>query len=131
MFKISESTAIALHSIIYIANREGKTIPLKEIETRFNISGNHLSKVLQRLKKEGFIKSVKGPKGGFSIVPKYKNLTFLDIYELMEGKIQQHACLFNSHPNNCQNCIMGNLIQDTNNNIINFMKNKKITDVSL
>ncbi len=131
MFKISESTAIALHSMIYIVNREDKIIPLKEIAGKFNISEHHLSKVLQRLSKEGFIKSVKGPKGGFSITNEYKNITFLEIYEMMEGKIKRQNCLFNSNPNSCDKCIMNNLIDDMNEKLIDFMKNRKISDVML
>lgn len=131
MFKISESTAIALHSMIYIANREDKVIPLKEIAEKFNISEHHLSKVLQRLSKEGFIKSVKGPKGGFSIVHEHKNITFLEIYEMMEGKIKRQNCLFNSNPNSCDTCIMNNLIDEMNGKLIDFMKNRKISDVVL
>ena len=131
MFKICESTAIALHSMIYIANRKDKIVPLKEIAEKFNISEHHLSKVLQRLAKEGFIKSSKGPKGGFSIVNEYKNITFLEIYEIMEGKIKRQNCLFNSNPNNCEKCIMNNLIDEMNEKLIDFMKNRKISDVVL
>ncbi len=131
MFKLPESTAIALHSMTYIANREDKIITLKEIAVKFNISEHHLSKVLQRLVKEGLIKSAKGPKGGFSIVHEYKNITFLEIYEMMEGKIKRQNCLFNSNPNSCYNCIMNNLIDDINEKLVDFMKNRKITDVVL
>lgn len=131
MFKISESAAIALHSMIYIANRENEIIPLKEIAEKFNISEHHLSKVLQRLTKEGFIKSVKGPKGGFSIISEYKNISFLEVYEMMEGKIKRQTCLFNSNPNCCEKCIMNNLIDEMNEKLVDFMKNRKITDVLL
>jgi Rrf2 family transcriptional regulator, nitric oxide-sensitive transcriptional repressor len=131
MFKFSEATAIAIHSMIYITNREGKIISLKEIAEKFKISDNHLSKVLQRLVKSGLITSTKGPNGGFSIVSEYKNTTFLEIYEIIEGKIKKHSCLFNSNPNSCQNCIMNDLIDKIDDEFIKYMKNHKISDFSL
>ena len=78
--------AIALHSMIYIANRENELCTVKDIAEKFSISENHLSKVLQRLVKCGLLISVKGPKGGFSILSEAKNTTFMEINKLIEGK---------------------------------------------
>lgn len=131
MFKVSEAMAIALHSLIYIAGKGEKLTSLKEIAEKFKISEHHLSKVLQRLVKEGVITSVKGPKGGFLIVPEYKDMTFMKIYEIMEGKVKKHSCLFDSHANDCQECVMGNLIDQINDEFTSYMKNNKISDFKL
>ncbi len=131
MFKISESASIALHSMVYIANRDNQVIPLREISGKFNISEHHLSKVLQRLSKGGFIKSIKGPKGGFSIVPEFKNLTFLDVYEVIEGKVDRQQCLFNNHPHHCEKCIMNNLIDEINQRFISYMETHRLLDSKL
>lgn len=131
MIKISEATAIALHSMIYIANRADKACSVKEIAEKFNISENHLSKVLQRLVKSGFLNSVKGPKGGFSIIPQYKDTSFMSIYKTIEGDVQATTCLFNSNKNDCTTCIMSNLIYKINNEFIEYMENNKISDFVL
>lgn len=131
MFKISEAMAIALHSVIYIANKDNKVTSLKEIAQKFKISEYHLSKVLQRLVKEGVITSIKGPHGGFLTVPEYKNMTFLEVYEIMEGKIKKHNCLFNSGTGDCKNCIMSNLIDKINEEFIDYLRNNKISDFKL
>lgn len=131
MFKMSEAAAIALHAAIYIVNRENEVCSLKEIAEKFNISDNHLSKVLQRLVKLGILTSTKGPKGGFSIVPEYKNMTFLEIYEIIEGKIQKHNCIFTSNHSDCSKCIMSNLVERINNEFVDYMKSHKISDFVL
>lgn len=131
MLKISEATAIALHSIIYIAGKGVKVTSLKEIAEKFKISEHHLSKVLQRFVKEGVLTSVKGPSGGFSIVSRFKNMSFLEIYEIMEGKIGTHSCLFSSHAESCDSCIMGDLIKRINGEFYQYMKEHKISDFSL
>lgn len=128
MIKLSEATAIALHSMIYLTNRENEIVSLKEIADRFKISENHLSKVLQRLVKAGYLISHKGPKGGFSIVSKIKNITFMQVYEITEGRFQEQECLFNSLQSNCPNCIMNNLIKRINHEFVSYMKNNKISD---
>ena len=130
MLKISEATAIALHSLIYIAGKGDKVSSLKEIAEKFKISEHHLSKVLQRFVKEGVLTSIKGPNGGFSIVSKFKDMSFLDIYEIMEGKIGTHTCIFNSHSEGCENCIMSDLVKRTNNEFNKYMKEHKISDFS-
>lgn len=131
MIKFSEATAIALHSMIYITNREDDSVSLKEIAKRFKISENHLSKVLQRLVKAGYLVSSKGPKGGFKIVKEKKSATFLEIYEIIEGKVSQQTCLFSSEIAECRQCIMGNLIPNLNKEFTDYMQKHKITDFSI
>ena len=131
MFKVSEAVAISFHAMIYIANRENQTCLLKEIAEKFNVSDHHLSKVLQRFVKLGILKSAKGPKGGFSIVSKYKDITLLEIYEIIEGKIIKHNCIFSSNKGNCSKCIMNNLLERMNDEFIEYMKNHKISDFAL
>lgn len=131
MIKISEATAIALHSMIYMANRKDKVISLKEIAKTFEISENHLSKVLQRLVKAGVLHSEKGPKGGFVIVSGCENMTYLQVYEIIEGRLQESTCLFSSSKKNCSNCIMSNLVNKLNDEFRDYMENHKISDFKL
>ncbi len=127
MFKFSEATAIALHSIIYINNKKDVCC-VTEISHKYSISKNHLSKVLQRFVKEGILKSVMGPKGGFEINDKYKNMTFMQVYEIFEGKYKSHKCLFNNKVGNCKKCIMSDLISNIENKFVGYMKSTKISD---
>ena len=127
MLRLSEGTAIALHSIVYI-NNASHPATVKEISTKFGISDNHLSKVLQRLVREGILVSEKGPKGGFSIKNEYKNMSLLDVYEIFEGKFKCHRCLFNDGDGVCEKCIMSDFVENMDKAFINYMSNKKISD---
>ena len=128
IIKISEATAIALHSMIYICNKDEATSSVKEISQQFKVSDNHLSKVLQRLVKAGYLLSSKGPKGGFVISKEHKDATFLEIYELIEGKNQSSNCLFANGPCQGDQCIMGGLTTKINTEFENYFKNTKISD---
>jgi len=161
MFKISEATAIALHSMIYISGAgskgvksksvksksvkskgvksksvkseggEADLVPLKSIAKQFEISEHHLSKVLQRLVKAGFLESAKGPKGGFKISPDKADATFLEIYEVIEGKMENSSCLFPSRVSSCQDCIMGDFLKKASKDFYNYLKNKKLSDFKI
>ena len=132
MIQLSEATAIAIHAMIFMANRNTDTPhSLKEIAKTFSISENHLSKVLQKLVKAGYLVSIKGPKGGFKICEGKNNATLMEIYEAIEGKYTPKNCLFASkHLTSCC-CIMKPLISSINNTFEDFMNNKRIDDLKL
>ena len=130
MIKLSEGTAIALHSIVYIRNKGGPAT-VKEISTKFGISDNHLSKVLQRFVKEGILVSEKGPKGGFAIKDNYKEMSLLFVYEIFEGKFECRRCLFSSGDRKCTECIMSDFITSMDNQFIKYMSTKKISDFQM
>lgn len=131
MIELTEATAIAIHAMIYICNRGDDTVSLKEISEHFEISPNHLSKVLQRLVKAGYLISIKGPKGGFKISQNKKNATLLDIYEVIEGKFTPKNCLFSSKKINSCCCIMKPMLTTINNTFIDFMSTHKINNIKL
>lgn len=131
MIKFSEATAIALHAMIYLANRKDKVVPVGEISGAFRISSNHLSKLLQRLAKAGYLISFKGPKGGFQIAPKKINATFMEIYEMIEGKQCRQTCIFASRQRKCKNCIMGGIIPKVNKELADYMASRRLTDFNI
>lgn len=131
MFKMSEASAIALHSMVYLSCRSNQFVSLHAISERFKISPNHLSKILQRLVKCGFITSSKGSSGGFKILPKKKNSSFLQVYYAIEGKQKLSNCIFQSRKINCHNCIMGCFVKNINRDFIQYLKKTKISDFSL
>lgn len=128
IIKLSEATAIALHSMIYICKKENETSSVKEIAQVFQISDNHLSKVLQRLVKAGYLISSKGPKGGFIVDEQHRNATFLEIYEIIEGKFSSSTCLFNRKPCQGEECILGSFVSKINQEFIEYFTKKRISD---
>ena len=129
MIQISEASAIALHSVVYISIKDFAS--LKDIAERFDVSSNHLSKVLQRLVKAGYLISVKGPKGGFQICSGKEEAALIDIYEVIEGKFIPKNCLFAFKKINSCCCIMKPLLTSINNTFVDFMSNHKINNVKL
>jgi Rrf2 family protein len=96
-----------------------------------SFSKNHLAKILQRLVKSNYIKSVRGPKGGFVLNKDSKKINLLEIYELIEGSLEQSKC--NIHGGKCQfgHCIFGNFGEKFTNEFRDYLKNKTIYELTL
>jgi len=127
LLKISEAASIGLHAMIILANHPNELVSVKDIAMQLDISGNHLSKVLQRLVKSELVVSIKGSKGGFKLAKKPEDVTFLEIYEAIDGKFKPSSCLLNKV--GCvHKCIMGELVGSINKQVEDFFKNTKLTD---
>lgn len=127
ILKISEAASIALHAMIILAQKKDGLVSVKDIAGQLKISGNHLSKVLQRLVKAELIVSIKGNKGGFKLAKNPETINFLEIYEVIDGKFKPSACLLNK-PSCIHQCIMGDLTNSINKQVENFFKNTKLAD---
>lgn len=118
---LSEAGFIALHSLILIARSE-KPLNVLEISEITGSSKHHVAKVLQRLAKENFLLSQRGPTGGFSLKKKPSEITFLQIYEAIEGKIEIANCPFNRQICPFDKCILNNVTNRMTIEFVNYMK---------
>ena len=84
---LSEAASLAIHAMVIIG-RSGNTINAQLMAQRMHSSRNHLAKVMQRLVKGGFVKSARGPSGGFVLNKSANEISLLDIYECIEGPIE-------------------------------------------
>jgi Rrf2 family protein len=128
VLKISEAASIALHAMTYIACNANKPASTREIAESFKISENHLSKVLQRLTKSDLLKSIKGPQGGFVLTRNSTEITFLEIYEAIDGTLKEGCCLFGRQACKSDKCIMGDFLNKINKEVKEFFESKKLSD---
>jgi Rrf2 family protein len=92
--------------------RSGATVNVDKIAENTGSSRHHVAKILQRLVKEGFLESHRGPSGGFFMTRDPKQLTLLDIYEAIEGKIRITGCQNASPVCPFPRCILGNVVSE-------------------
>jgi Rrf2 family transcriptional regulator, nitric oxide-sensitive transcriptional repressor len=129
---ISEAATLAIHALAYIANQnETKPISTGKVAESFGFSEAHLSKVFQRLNKSGFLRSVRGPRGGFILAKDPEDITLLDIYEAIDGPISRHGpCLL--HKKECEfgDCIFGDLLESIPEQIENHFSSTTLADLA-
>ncbi|MBK3518988.1 RrF2 family transcriptional regulator [Carboxylicivirga marina] len=98
---LSEAASIALHSMVLIARSETK-LNVNQISEAIDSSKHHVAKVMQRLAKEDFVASNRGPSGGFILKQEPTEISLLMIYEAIEGKVAIQSC-----PGDKRSCIIG------------------------
>lgn len=90
--QLNITTDYAIRTVLYLAI-QGKITPSNEISERMGIPKNYLLKITRKLSEAGIISRHKGIYGGFALKKKPKEITLLDIIEIMEGTTKINRCL--------------------------------------
>ncbi|MCG6552219.1 MAG: Rrf2 family transcriptional regulator [Candidatus Magnetominusculus sp. LBB02] len=90
--RINRDTDYAIRCVLYMSGAPEKTYVISEIAKEKAIPESFLAKILQKLTKTGFLKSIRGTKGGFVLLKHPKDITLLDVVEAINGKILVNKC---------------------------------------
>ena len=82
--KLNRATRYALYAILELAKNPNKHISATDIANQYNISVNHLVKVLHNLSRARLIGSIRGAGGGHRFIGNPKRTTLYDIVSLFE-----------------------------------------------
>lgn len=92
--KISTKGRYALRLMLDLAqNNTGEPIRIKDIAARQDISDKYLEQIISTLNKAGFVKSIRGPQGGYRLTREPARYTVGMILRLTEGSLAPVACL--------------------------------------
>lgn len=123
----SDAATIGIHSLIVLA-REGRSLNAIELSERIGSSKFHIGKILQRLVKDGFLHSSRGPKGGFSIRKDPSEVYVYDVYRSIEGEVDYGACPGEDHICPVDKCIRDNIIKKISMDFVDHLKQNTIAD---
>lgn len=81
--------------MLYLAGHPQKEgyVGIKEISEQLEISFHFLTKILQTLTQEGFLRSLRGPVGGVALNQKTADINVLEVVLLFEGKTFFDTCI--------------------------------------
>ncbi|MDZ7859213.1 MAG: Rrf2 family transcriptional regulator [Candidatus Krumholzibacteriota bacterium] len=130
LIDISGGAFLALHSLALMAAREPEKINLKTISDRLDVSEAHLAKVMQRLSKAGFVSSYRGPAGGFTLNKPTDEISLLDIYECIEGKVELGDCPLGRGKCIFKRCIFSDSLSRISKEIYNTLRRLKLANFS-
>ncbi len=92
--KISTKGRYALRLMMDIASNGGeKPVSIKEAAKRQNISDKYLEQIISILNSAGFVRSIRGPQGGYVLRRKPEEYTAGMILRLTEGTLAPVACV--------------------------------------
>lgn len=92
--KISTKGRYALRLMLDLAiHNTGEPVRIKEIAARQEISDKYLEQIISSLNKAGYVKSIRGPQGGYRLTKEPEQYTVGMILRLTEGSLAPVACL--------------------------------------
>lgn len=82
MIGLSRKSVLAIEAVVDIAHH-GRSEPVssRDFAERLGISRRHLEPVLQSLVRNGILKSVRGPRGGYVLARERRRITLADIVQ--------------------------------------------------
>jgi Rrf2 family iron-sulfur cluster assembly transcriptional regulator len=114
------------------SNEDANPVSLNEIATRQNISLSYLEQLFFKLKNNHLVKSVRGPRGGYVLEKKAKDIKLSSIIFAVGEEVKTLNCKKDSKKG-CDGrsvkCITHYLWDDLEKHINNFFENKNLNEL--
>ncbi len=132
MLNVSGAASLAIHAMLLLELNKGRPVSARAIAARLNVSHAHLAKVLQRLSRARLVSSSRGPKGGFMASKQAKDISLLEIYNLMDGDLLSLSagCLLGRPRCKSKRCVVSDFIEDMAKNVKAFLAETRLSDLA-
>jgi len=97
--KFTRFTDYALRVLIYLGLRDDGRVTIREIAEAYDISRNHLMKVVSNLTRMGYLDARRGPGGGISLARPAADINLAEVIRSMEQELYPVSCF--SEPGLC------------------------------
>ncbi len=128
----SRSAEYAIRAFVHLASvPEGKYAMVKQIAEDADIPSHFLAKILQQLARKGFLRSSKGPTGGFCLRVSPNDLSILNIVDAVDGLSDFERCPAGMAECNDQApCGMHDSWKALRNRIMEYLERTTIEDLA-
>ncbi|HET9957413.1 MAG TPA: Rrf2 family transcriptional regulator [Polyangiaceae bacterium] len=99
--QLTVHTDYAFRTLIALATIAPELTTVGELSERYDISANHLSKVVQRLSELGYVETLRGKAGGVRLAAAPSSIRVGDVVRLMEPELGLVECLRGGAPGAC------------------------------
>lgn len=93
--------------VLIFAGTKNDLCTTEEVSKSFEISRNHLVKVVHRLEKLGFLKTKKGKHGGFMLSEDPSMIRLGQLFQVIEQNLDLVEC-FSKKPTNAESQVVAN-----------------------
>lgn len=127
---------IAVHSLIYLANRPDRTATSDMIAHNVNTHPSRVRKVMSCMRKSGYVQAREGTGGGFILSCKPEEVTLADVYrETSIGSMKPAWCSGNEEEACVIACnmakVMEQIFHESEEHLLIFLQRLTINDVLL
>ena len=130
--KISTKGRYALRLMLDLASDvSNKPVSIKEIANRQEISDKYLEQIISVLNSAGFVRSVRGPQGGYMLKNRPENYTIGMILRLTEGSLAPVSCVEDDAPecDRMDSCVTMRVWKQLNDAINGVVDNITLADL--
>ena len=130
MLVLSSKVRYATRILVFLTGMPaGQSVSAKKISEAEDISFEYVEQILIRLKAAKFVKSTRGPLGGFVLSADPKNITVADIISTLEGGISIIPCASESCSRD-MNCRVKHLWHRANDALKEIFSNTTLHDLT-
>lgn len=130
--RISTKSYYGMLAMVHLAKQK-KITQLSLIAEAERIPAEFLEKILQQLKKSGFVASQKGARGGYKLAKTPARITSYDVIHTLEGGMAPFMCVAGSHDNGAcpreSKCSTKNVWQVLDSTVNTTLKNISLADL--
>ena len=125
--RISTKGRYALRLMLDLAMEEnGKPVSIKDIAGRQGISEKYLEQIISILNKAGFVRSVRGPQGGYTLQWPPEEYTAGMVLRLTEGSLSPVECVDDTNAccareDNCATRILWKKLDDAIKGVVDHI----------
>ncbi len=127
--RVSAKGRYALQLMLALALREDENLSVKAVAESQGISEKYLEQVIPPLVRSGFVRSVRGAKGGYHLSKSPEDYSVGMILRLVEGSIAPVACLEGSGCAHCRECVTMDLWEQVDRAISNVVDHVTLADL--
>ena len=123
-------TDYALRVLIYLTIQPEKIVTIDEITDFYEISRNHLVKVVHNLSGKGFISTSRGKHGGMQLSRPPEDILIGDVVRQIEANFDIVECL-NPDSKKCRVvpiCNLKSVLQQANENFLSYLDQYSLAD---
>lgn len=129
--KLSTRTRYGIRAVLELAKNEGsRPLQIKMIAQRQDISVKYLEQLMTILKSAGFVRSIRGSKGGYLLARAPNEINLNEVFNCLEGLVTTVECVRDS--NYCQrttDCVTRQVWTQVQNAIKNVLQSITLQDL--
>lgn len=131
VMQLTQYTDYSLRVLIYLSTFPDRKVTIATIAKNFNVSQNHLKKVVHNLSQHGLLKSIRGRSGGLRLGKDPAEITVADVIRVTESSFNLAEC-FNQKKNTCPiylTCALKRILGEASGQFMSVLDNYTMADI--
>lgn len=100
----SRRTDLALAALNALARTRGRKLSRHDLADRIGTTPSFLAQLMPAMVQAGWVRSERGPGGGYRLAPAAEGATLIELFEVMEGPTEDGRCVLRNGPCPGSNC---------------------------